>query len=445
MTLIRQLGISIIFLIIGCKSYNFYDFKEVIQNDYNKEFNLFSKESKYFSNEQAAVQNSFFGNYFEATEFAKKDIKSRIKLDVNEATSVNNLSPISDDMRHLLLDEVSKLEKVKDNSYKILKSFLDLPANLDTLFSNVEINEALPFIINNAKKFHVILINEAHYSSTNRNFMRELLPYFKNNGYSYLAVETIYANDSLLNSRGYPVFTSGYYTQDIIFSNMIREALKLGFTIIPYDISGKEAMEQTSKNFGYRDSIQALNIYNNANLSDTHNKVLVYAGYGHILEDGPTMGYYLRKLINADLLSIDQIQMVDEYKGANLYLDYARKYCHIREPSIICYNNLPVITPLEHFGVDLQITHPPLEWINGRPKWLYSKDKTSIPLPKALVEKYGACLIQAKYVNESNDAMPIDQFIINGEKPLVLPVGDFLINIVNKDGTLIAQCKLENL
>lgn len=41
--------------------------------------------------------------------------------------------------------------------------------------------------------------------------------------------------DTLLNERGYPLLSSGYYTQEPQFGNLVREALRIGYELFPYE------------------------------------------------------------------------------------------------------------------------------------------------------------------------------------------------------------------
>ena len=143
------------------------------------------------------------------------------------------------------------------------------------------------------KRYNVTMFNEAHHMSQHRAFVYSQLEILKSFGYTQLALETLNEKDSFITDRKYPVKKTGFYTNDPVYGNLIRKALELGFTLIPY--------EEISKD---REKGQATNIYNQYNPSK--GKLIVYGGYGHISETGEykMMGQHLKNMLNEDLLTI---------------------------------------------------------------------------------------------------------------------------------------------
>ena len=84
---------------------------------------------------------------------------------------------------------------------------------------------ALQAIAEIAEREQVIMINEEHRATVHREMTLELLPVLYQKGFRYLAVETLFTNtDSGLGERKYPIGASGYYTNDPVFGEVIRQS-----------------------------------------------------------------------------------------------------------------------------------------------------------------------------------------------------------------------------
>jgi hypothetical protein len=58
-----------------------------------------------------------------------------------------------------------------------------------------------------------------------------------------------------LNQRGYPIADSGFYTNEPIYAEMVRTALRLGYTVVAYDAENAGVGDP-------RESAGAENLYN---------------------------------------------------------------------------------------------------------------------------------------------------------------------------------------
>ena len=163
------------------------------------------------------------------------------------------------------------------------------------------------------KQNQLVMFNELHWDKSHRKQFIKLLPYFKEAGFTYLGMEAL-QGDSLLNERGYPVYNTGFYINEPMMAQIIREAKNLGFQLFQYE------------NFSHEDREigQAKNIYDNTFKNEPEAKVLIYAGIGHIHEksdgiDSRRMAARVKELYNIDPLTIDQhiLGMQD-----HLYKDY---------------------------------------------------------------------------------------------------------------------------
>ena len=284
---------------------------------------------------------------------------------------------------------------------------------------NIQHVEARRYIHLEAKTRRVIMINEAFAKPIHRAFTLSLLADLYRQGFRYLAMEML--NNFSNRSLSRVTMHTGYYAAEPVAGELIRTALSLGYTLVPYEdtAAGVHTANQ-------RDSIQAENIY--AILKqDTAAKILVHASFTHISKKpGPDgfipMALAFKRMSGIDPLTIDQTDMTEESNfayGRIIYQAYIAKF-PITEPSIALINDAPVnVTDKDMY--DLCVIHPPTKYKDGRPEWL-SLDGLRQPFTiKAPVP--GVYLAQAYYLDEiqKNDntpwqLVPADQtYITNGE------------------------------
>lgn len=159
-----------------------------------------------------------------------------------------------------------------------------------------------PAILAHTRHQQLVLFNEEHTQPRGRWLVGRLLPALYQQGFRYLAIEALNPADSAgLRQRGYPLTTSGYYTNEPHFGNLLRQARHLGFRLVAYE---SEAAD--------REQGQARNLLAATLARQPTARVVVLAGHGHINEAGisssPSMAQWLRKLSGLNPLTIDQTQ-----------------------------------------------------------------------------------------------------------------------------------------
>ncbi|HEX8636691.1 MAG TPA: hypothetical protein VF692_01415 [Pyrinomonadaceae bacterium] len=168
---------------------------------------------------------------------------------------------------------------------KIEKQLKPQPDLQSAPFDDYKQHNALEAISSAADKWQVIMINEEHDTPMHRASTARLLPVLYKKGFRYLAVETLSDTDTELNSRGYPVQNTGFYSDDPVFGDMLRTALKLGFKLVPYEHRPKERCVSPADKPNFcqneRERGQAQNLYDNIFKTDPKAKVLVHVGRGH--------------------------------------------------------------------------------------------------------------------------------------------------------------------
>lgn len=260
--------------------------------------------------------------------------------------------------------------------------------------------------------YNVVMFNESHHFSRHRAFVYSQLESLKSLGFNQLALETLNENDTLLTKRKYPVKKTGFYTNDPVYGNLIRKALELGYTLIPYDSRNKE-----------REKGQAENICKK--YDPDKGKLIVYGGYGHTAQK-PTgkitmMGQYFIEMIHEDILSISQFTQLSIQpvfpdstkfdfflqKDTSNYFDY---YIYANpKPS---KNNIPY-------------------WYN----WMNFKSKALNELLNKPLNP--PALIQILNINEP-DAVPVYQYLIEDEAEDVYIAypneGEYILKIIDITG-----------
>lgn len=180
---------------------------------------------------------------------------------------------------------------------------LDLP-ELDylLLFTAYVKRDAVTEILEKSKEFEILVLNEAHHYPGHRAFATRLLVGLKDNGYKYIGIEAL-THASYFHQPLHPNLDLGYYINEPTFGNFIREALRLGFVLFPYE-------DRTGGSDGFREEEQAKNCYKF--LKDKEpGKVFLYCGYDHNLEGdvpgwGKSMTGRLEEMTGLEILTINQ-------------------------------------------------------------------------------------------------------------------------------------------
>jgi hypothetical protein len=167
-----------------------------------------------------------------------------------------------------------------------------------------EPTDAIDAIAGLAASHRVVMVNEAHHDPHTRLVTLELLPRLRALGFTHLAIEALIEDGDSLRQRGYPVASSGTeYLREPVYGQIVREALRLGYVLVPYDPAESRAQE--------REKLQARALYEKVLSRDPDARLLVHAGYAHIDKApgrlGPVqpMAERLHGLSGLDILSVD--------------------------------------------------------------------------------------------------------------------------------------------
>lgn len=288
----------------------------------------------------------------------------------------------------------------------------------------------------------IVMLNEAHHDAHTRALTLALLPRLRALGYTHFAAEALGEHDPQLAQRGYPTGASGSeYLHEPLYGEIVREAIRLGFVLVPYDsdASSAEAREQA----------QARNLYQRVFQAQPDARLVVHAGYAHIDKANGRLGAVtpmamrLAALSGFTPLSVDQVDFRDVQSG-NAYDPYHQLLAAFqpRRPSVLlaradgqpwsavpkAYDvsvilppNLPVPKPDEQpdterpawfsFGlsgipVQSQQARPP------RPAWLALDGRRQpYPVAAALCQRRFPCVVEAHHANEPDQATAADRYL----------------------------------
>ncbi len=295
---------------------------------------------------------------------------------------------------------------------------------------------AVKAIAGESAKYNVVITNEAHYQPQNRVFTISLLKALYKKGFRYLATEDLAIDDKIykkkrdknLESRKYAVKATGYYISEPQYGNMVRTAIRMGYTLVPYEYWGSDIKDPLKRTLA-REAGQARNIAKVLE-KDPEARILVHSGYGHLNEflndnnDG-LMGALLKKNHGIDPLTIDQTTFLPEKESP-----YSAAIS-IKKPSVLINKKKEFYSPSNEIILsDMKVFFPKTKYKNGRPNWLFYVKGRKFYFPKLKKIKLKYPLIIMAYVEGENidEAIPFDVVEIknaNEKKALVLEKGRY--------------------
>jgi hypothetical protein len=284
------------------------------------------------------------------------------------------------------------------------------------LTSGEQAKPALDAIADLAKGRNAIFFNEAHNVPITRTLTVQLLSRLRAEGFTYFAAETLYESDPDLQKRGYPIPKSGFYTMEPIAAEMVRSAIKLGFKIVAYE-------SEKPGNGDVREYDQAKNLYERVFKNDPAARAVVNAGYAHIQENGrylggSSMAQHFRKLSGIDPLTIEQTMLIEHPPGTENHPYYRAVIAALHPTAPIVFEDKDG-TPwsLKPKAYDVSVFFPPDQLRDDRPTWLELGGlRKSYFVSGSLCQDDYPCLIEARYANEGEDAIPADRLVLDPVK-----------------------------
>ena len=295
------------------------------------------------------------------------------------------------------------------------------------------------------------MVNERHHASSDRLLTMDLLAPLAEQGFRYLAIEAGWNGDPI-NTRGYPIADTGYYVNDVVFAEVVRSALELGYRIVSYEFRAYEMNDEQRKAVAdeagltnpseEREWWQAKNIVTRVFDIDSDAKLLVHAGYDHIRNYPPTMAHFLRQFTGLDPLAIDQTafseRSIPEFEHP--LRTRARELGLIGEDAVVLFDSegLPIqnndTVDLTVFGVSTRYD------TDGRPTWMDMgghRQAVAFGTPECAAR---TCVVEARRAGLA-DEVPLDRAEVTsaGRTTLYLPPGgDVVVHVKGLDQSVLA-------
>jgi len=314
---------------------------------------------------------------------------------------------------------------------------------------------AMQAIVEAARRHRVVIINEWHHVPQHRAFIAELLPRLREAGFEYYAAETFSEDVPVLARRGYPKRTTGYYTQEPVFGQTVREAIALGFTTVAYEALFVTPGADMVDNINAREEGECRNLMARIFSKQPDARVIIHVGMSHAMEtpqrsgDGRDIRWMACRLAEAtgsELLTIDQTVHTERSREAlaTPQWRYAKEQGWLTEPIVLRQPDGACLVTGNYAGaVDLQVVHPPTKLVDGRPDWLTRRTgRVAVPVPEEIRADSERVLVEAFVASESDDAIPVDRVMLTpGEPrlPLVVPAGEYRIVVQDERGEEIAR------
>lgn len=325
-----------------------------------------------------------------------------------------------------------------------LRPDAELPAT--TAFSATP---AVDWITDQASKYRVVMVNEAHHAPQTRLLTFSLLRALREKGYGYLAVEALTNDGNDPVSKGYATRKTGIYTREPVFAELLREAKRLGYTLLPYEPNDKGEQSQQQRETGMAQAIA------DCLASNPDARILIHAGYAHIGErqyglpdDAKPMAMELARLSGLPILTVDQTSTRSyELEDADTIGRKLSVRFDVAQPSVLIERENGNPWSNKPGDYDVSVLLPAQSAASIRPGWLTLGGRhqaTTVDMSACI--DHLPCLAEARYAAEGDDAIPADQFVVlaNDEMstPLYLAPGRYRLRLIGKEGTPLTEREL---
>lgn len=270
--------------------------------------------------------------------------------------------------------------------------------------------DAIPELARNAR---AVFFNEAHNVVQTRSLTVPILARLRKEGFNYFAAETLYQTDiKKLRDRGYPVRASGFYTREPVCAEMVRTALKLGFKVVAY-----EALSDATGDARERE--QAHNLYREVFAKDPKARLVVDAGYAHITESGKyvggsSMAEHLHEIAGINPLTIEQTMLIPHPQSHDDHPYYTAVMDKLKPQQPIVFVDKSGHPWSLRSGYDVSVFLPVQHLVRGRPTWLTLGGlRQPYTIDAGSCHQDFPCLVEARYAEESEDAIPADRLLLD--------------------------------
>ena len=299
----------------------------------------------------------------------------------------------------------------------------------EALPDNARSLDAVAYLTRRAKDRRIVMVNERHHVSTDRLLTLALLKPLADLGFRYLALEAAWNGDDV-NGRGYAVGGTGYYINDPVFAEVVREAVGLGYRVVAYEIEDeqrdKDVEGRKMGKIEKREYWQARNLVERVFDKDPAAKVLIHCGYGHLVKARVTMGYFLTQMTDMDPLTVGQVVLSE--RGSVEFENPIR----VAAEGLGLVSDIPVVLVDDEGrlldvgkSVDVTVLGPRTAYRHGRPTWMaLGGRRRDVPIEVPECERT-SCIVEARRVDWP-DSVPLDRVEVRRDSfaTLYLPAAD---------------------
>lgn len=276
-------------------------------------------------------------------------------------------------------------------------------------FKSFKAVSAKDYILKKSKAHDVLIINEGHHMPQHRVFTESLLKDLFDRGYRHLGLETLFYNhksDSTLYADKYPSMKAGYYTKEPQFGNLVRSAIKMGYSVFGYESMGHEERYLREVN-------QAKNILKYLE-NKPKAKTIIHCGFDHAAEGEIGKPWYramaarLTEYSGIDPLTINQVKYGEKSKRS--FENPFYQLTDVQEASIFLNSeNQSFGTFRDSSWMDLFVFHPRTNHNSKRPDWLLINDRKIETLDLSAVNLEAPFLVYAyRNTEKLGYAVPCD-------------------------------------
>lgn len=299
------------------------------------------------------------------------------------------------------------------NSFSIVQKIASDDAASPLKETGWKAENAVDAIARLAKDRKAIFFNENHSFPLTRTVTVQMLQRLREEGFDTFAAETLYQTDmEALPGRGYAIDQTGFYTQEPIYSEMVHEALKLGYRVVAY-----EALSDATGDA--REAEQAQNLKRDVFKGHKNARLVVNAGYAHIQEHGKYLGgsamaQHFERITDIDPLTIEQTMMIPHDKLASDHPYYREAMVTLapKQPFVFVDEKGKPWT-LKEKAYDVSVFFPEEVLQRNRPTWLALGGlRVPFVVSGRMCDDAYPCMVEARYEGESDEAIPADRIVI---------------------------------
>ena len=291
---------------------------------------------------------------------------------------------------------------------------------------------AVDYVARQAIGRQVVAVNERHHASPDRLLTLALLEPLAEQGFKYLAIEAGWSGDAV-NERGYAIGRTGYYVNDVVFAELVRRAVEIGYNVVAYEQEHSQGADQIAdeslSDVEIREFWQAQNIVDRVLRSDPNAKVLIHCGYGHMSErEGKprVMMHFLKSALELDPLTVDQVGLSERSDPS---FEHPWRVEAVARGLV---GDHPVVLEVEDEQgqrhplrlddggfADLYVVAPQTTLRAGRPSWMTmwgDREPVRVATPEC---SQSTCVVEAHHP-EWPGAVPLDRVEATGQSSITL-------------------------